>query len=77
MITITELIQTGFACPTQYSGKTNDDKEVYIRYRFGHLYITVNKEYIYSQSIGSGLDGVISLEQIKDATKDLAITWPQ
>jgi hypothetical protein len=77
MITITDLTETCSACPTQFEGKTSDGKDVYIRYRFGHLYITVNKEYIYSQSIGSGLDGVISLSQIKNATKDLAITWPQ
>ena len=76
MIKIINLIQTCFACPTQFSGETDDGREAYIRFRFGRLSITIDGESIFSESLSDGLDGVISYDKIKEATKHLNIQWP-
>jgi hypothetical protein len=41
MIKIVKIRQTCVICPTQYEGKTDDDRPVYIRYRWGYLSVRV------------------------------------
>jgi len=74
---IKSLIQTCSACPTQYNGETDDGKYVYIRYRFGKLSMEIDHKVIYVGYIGDALDGCISLDKIKELTKDLNIEWPE
>ena len=74
---ITKLTETCSACPTQFSGETDDGSNVYIRFRFGQLRIDVDGESIYNESVSNGLDGVISLKKIKKLTKHLDIEWPE
>ncbi|MHC5779685.1 hypothetical protein [Nostoc sp.] len=61
---ITLLEQTTFACPTQWVGKTSEDKKVYIRYRFSRLSITIDGVEIANSRIGENLDGVMSDEEL-------------
>lgn len=75
MIIIKELQQTCGACPTQYSGTTIDGKQVYIRFRYGILRIEINGNTVFRAGISDGLDGVISLDEIKKATRHLNIGW--
>jgi hypothetical protein len=72
---IISLIKTCSACPTQFSGLTEDNKDVYIRFRYGHLTISVNGETIYNEQVSDELDGVIDLDRIKELTKKLNIEW--
>ena len=59
---------TCLACPSQWEGITDDGESVYIRYRWGHLSVSVSGTKIFSRQIGDGLDGVLS------TTDMLAIT---
>lgn len=79
MIKIKTIRQTCIACPTQYEGWTDDERPVYIRYRWGHLSIRVGEkdtdhntplsgEVVYSQQIGNKYDGFIELDDIKSLT---------
>ena len=68
MITVKGLRITCFACPSQWEGITDDDQEVYIRYRWGHLSVRVSGTKIFSRQIGNEYDGVL------DTTDMLAIT---
>jgi hypothetical protein len=69
-ILIESLIMTCSACPSQWEGKTDDDRNVYIRYRWGRLTVQfgigeggkgVNGEYVLKDELGGNLDG--SLEE--------------
>lgn len=84
MIKITKYRQTCIACPTQYECRTDDDRPVYIRYRWGYLSVrigdkgmdvmnAVDGQEIYGQQIGNDLDGLIDLREIKKLTKDVII----
>ena len=39
---IKNLVQTCSACPSQWEGKTTDNRAVYVRYRWGYLSISVS-----------------------------------
>lgn len=52
MIRVVEVEQTCFACPTSWVGKTDDSKEVYARYRWGYLCVTVDNETVYHRFHG-------------------------
>jgi hypothetical protein len=58
------IVQTCYACPSQWNAWTEDGKLVYIRYRYGHFRVDVSGETVYEESIGDGLDGVLSQEQM-------------
>lgn len=78
MTTITKLEQTCAACPSQWEGKTSDGDYVYIRYRWGYLSVTlyaidkllVHGKQIFGKAIGEDLDGAMSFEELKEATKE-------
>jgi hypothetical protein len=45
MITVTSLIQTCESCPSQWEGRTNDGRYVYVRYRWGYLSIGIGQTF--------------------------------
>ena len=64
-VPVVKMIQcTCDACPTQWEGYTEDDVYVYIRYRYGTLSLSLDNEQVFSKSIGTGLDGMLSREEI-------------
>lgn len=66
MLLIVKLKQTCHACPSQWEGKTDNGKDVYIRYRWGILRVDLNGSEIFCEDIaGDGLDGVLSTEELK------------
>lgn len=76
---VIELIQTCLACPSQWEGKTNDNREIYIRYRWGRLSIDLGQEgvehlkhsdlrgmnVLFEEKIGDEFDGVLEYEELK------------
>jgi hypothetical protein len=40
---LTSLVKTCDACPSQWDGVTEDGRQVYIRYRFDHLTVEMEK----------------------------------
>jgi hypothetical protein len=75
---IKNLIQTCIACPSQWEAMTEDNRPVYIRYRWGTLQVTVgmpgdkhvlseNSRQVLNLDLGRGeFDGVISYNEIKE-----------
>ena len=61
-------------CPTQWEGETTNGEDVYIRYRWGFLRVDIDGEVVFGEQIGGAFDGVLSDEEMKEATKD-KITW--
>ena len=71
---VKDVIQTCEACPSQWDAKTEDDRNVYIRYRWGWLQIHIsNKPYgdvfgldcqVYQQQLGGEYDGIISWTKV-------------
>jgi hypothetical protein len=63
-LTVVELEQTCGACPSQWEGRTDDGRYVYIRYRWGFLRLGVGYTFwaavgadTWGEQIGDGLDG--------------------
>lgn len=84
---IASLVQTCGACPSQWEGRTDDNRSIYVRYRWGHLSITVGSkggditDAVMGQSVfevdyGDGLDGVLEYEELKELTANF-IEWPE
>ena len=44
MLKVVELERTCPACPSQWEGKLEDGRMIYIRYRWGYLEVRVSKE---------------------------------
>lgn len=84
MVKVVALRQTCWACPSQWEGETDDGREVYVRYRYGHLTVQVGTEtepdavmsdnYIVDVEHGEGLDGFMDEDELKELTKD-TIEW--
>ena len=76
MVYLTELTQTCLACPSQWDAKTEDGKNIYIRYRWSILSIyeepgaPLGKQDraawhpIFKKIVGSGLDGVMDTTEL-------------
>ncbi len=71
MIKIKKLTCTCTACPSQWEGRTDDNREIYIRYRYGHLSVRVAGERIFQISHGDDMDGVMDFDTLKELTKDI------
>ena len=67
---ITSLTKITPACPTQWIGKTLENKEVYIRYRFGRLSIRIDGLEVDNSCIGEDLDGLMSNEELINYLKE-------
>jgi len=87
MITIKKLLSYGGACPYQLEAITEDDKWLYIRYRYGVLsYVVANSEkewmdndcieYDFSEQIGDKMDGFAKHDLIYPYLKD-KIVFPE
>ena len=65
-IIIKELKQTCDGCPSQWEGKTDDGKYVYIRYRYGWLSFCIGSVYgeVLGLSVGNSMDGCMTEEEL-------------
>lgn len=79
MICIQSLEQTCWAAPSQWEGRTVDDRPVYIRYRHGTLTVQVGPVGasiddalatvpIYDEDVGDKLGSVLDWDEVVDAT---------
>jgi hypothetical protein len=86
MIVVKELTKTCSFCPSQWEGRTEDDKPIYVRYRWGHLSICLGQkggsindavlgESVFESQLGDSLDGYLYDEELINATKGI-IQWP-
>lgn len=64
---ITKIKQTCWACPSAWEGKTDNDEDVYIKYRYGVLSLTVDDILVEKLFVGDGLDGVMDLDKAIEA----------
>lgn len=86
-VRVTEINQTCTACPSQWEGKTEDARQIYVRYRWGYLSVRVSephdaKEFagvrgreIFGAQLNDGLHGFLDYEQLQLATRGV-IEWP-
>lgn len=80
---IKKLERTCFACPSQWEGELEDGRMIYIRYRYGYLYVkisegttnnisdTVKGEQIFQKCIGGNYDGVMDDEEMLSILKNV------
>ena len=75
-----------FACPTTYTGKTDDGCTIYARYRWGHLSVRIDPRedaplggaegtWIYDEQLGEEFDGWLDYAELKLHTANL-VEWP-
>ncbi len=82
LIRVVSLQRTCQACPSQWEGRTDDGRWVYVRYRWGHLQVgigptledAVDNDSI-SLDLGDELDGVLSYDELRAATVE-CVEWP-
>lgn len=77
---LASLEMTCSACPSQWEGKLDDGREVYIRYRCGRLRVYVApigtsifdvlalENLIHEEHVGDDLDGVMGFYQVEALT---------
>ena len=84
MTKVIKIIKTCEGCPAQWEGRTDDNRGVYVRYRWGNLTVSVSTDEadavsgpnIYVQKVGeSGWEGEMSYEELKAITAG-EIEWP-
>jgi hypothetical protein len=64
MYIIASIIQTCSACPSQWSGKTLEGEDVYIRYRHGCLRMDINGNTVYeADEVDDDYDSYIDLQE--------------
>lgn len=82
MVTIKNIRQTGSGFPSQWEGELQDNRPFYIRYRHGHLYVAVGEKgqtdicqysVIFEWDRPDGMNGIMSLEELKKITKEVLI----
>jgi hypothetical protein len=83
MITVTTLVQTCNACPTQWEGATTDGRTIYVRFRWGYLTIGLGNtldeavdDLTFDVAFGDNLLGVLSFDQLKTITAGHFV-WPK
>lgn len=73
---VKNLKQTCGACPSQWEFRTDNNRPVYVRYRYGYLSVCVGDEdasldsaviadEIYGKQIGDDLDGFIGWDNVE------------
>ena len=83
---VVELEQTCTASPSQWEGKADDGRFVYVRFRWGHLRIGVGttldeavcdeRKTVFERQLSDGLDGELSYKELRAATKGI-VDWPE
>lgn len=80
---INRIYKTSYACPTQWEGITDDNRKVYIRYRWGYLSVRIGKvddmsefaavggEEILGCSFGDAYDGCLEYSELKKLTEEV------
>lgn len=83
MVVVKEIIKTCSACPSQWEGITDDNRMIYIRYRWGGLSVrlgekdnmdissAVRGKEIFCGTFGDGFDGVMEYSVLKEICKDI------
>ena len=75
-----------FACPTTYTGKTDDGFTIYARYRWGRLSVRIDASpepefdgaaggEILAKTIGGEFHGMLSYAELRQHT-DGVVEWP-
>lgn len=82
MIVVKEIEQTCEACPSQWEGYTDDERCIYIRYRWGFLSVRIGPpgdkselagvrgEEILRKHLGDSYHGILSYEELVKATSE-------
>lgn len=88
MIRVITVENTCTAAPAQWEGRTNDDRPVYVRYRYGGLEVRIGQrgadvesavldgELAFAMDDGNEWGGFMDLEQLRSLTAG-AIEWPE
>jgi hypothetical protein len=77
---LNNLKQTCQACPSQWEAISDDDREVYVHYRWGYLQVWLADksgddalcgEQIYSAQLGDSLDGILEEDKMLEIISGL------
>lgn len=79
MVKVVEIKKTCDALPAQWEGTDEEGRPVYVRYRWGFLWIGVGKkgedinsavdgQEIFGKEIGKSLDGIMSYDGLRAVT---------
>lgn len=63
---VVELVNTCHACPSQWDGKLDDNRVLYVRFRYGWFSADLDGHTVFESALGDGLDGHISEQDMKD-----------
>lgn len=80
---VLEVVQTCKARPSQWEGRLEDGRALYVRYRYGYLQIgagstlgeAIDDTSIFGKQLATQLDGELSYQDLLDITSGL-LTWP-
>lgn len=73
MIVVDVLTKTCESCPAQWEGRTNDGREVYVRYRWGHLSVEIDGSVILEKEVGGPYDGSMDLTELAHHLRGVAL----
>lgn len=62
------ITNLGTSCPTQWEGITEKGEHIYIRYRFGYLYVRVGDDQVFQTNYGDDMGGVMTSEKMLELT---------
>ena len=82
---IKDPVMTCSACPAQWQGRTEGDRPVYVRYRWGYLSVRVGPPggkmrsavgglQVYGEQVGDEYDGAIAWREVRDRVKPLRLS---
>jgi len=72
---VIEIERTCFACPSQWEGKLDDGREIYIRYRNGNFSVLIDDETVMKKRLSiSEEDQYLTDEEMIVATEDI-LDW--
>ncbi len=82
---IKDRVMTCSASPAQWTGRTDGDRPVYVRYRWGYLSVRVGPPggklssavggvVVFGEQIGDEFDGFIEWREVRDRIKPLRIS---
>jgi len=82
MLRVVEIKKTCDALPAQWEGTDAEGRPVYVRFRWGFLWVGVGEkgkdidsavcgQEVFGKQIGKNLGGVMSYDELKAATKEI------
>lgn len=80
---VVEVVQTSRARPSQWEGRLEDGRALYVRYRYGYLQIgagstldeAIDDISIFGKQLSTQLDGELAYQTLQEITAGL-LTWP-